>query len=553
MDDSAAAAERAALVDRAARGDRGAWAAIWDEHAPALHRYARRLLDQDSDAADAVADTFVAAAEHLGQLRDPLALRPWLYSICKRQVQRQWRDRDRMRPMEHDVLTAIGDADQSMSTELAIGLDAAEAATLIWEAAEGLTPADRELLALTLANDLDSASVARIAGVSAQSIHVKVSRLRDSLGKAAGALLVARRHRSDCDALRDLLADWDGRYSTVWRKRIARHVEGCPHCTDRQAAAAGALFALAPIAPVVLPSGLRESVLDRVSAITGGGADAASVNWNGGGDWGGPAAGARSAAAPPAALHSSDFGPDGFAAAQPWEQEQPRRRRRFLLAALAAVLLVTVAGALLRPWAPTETAGQGAPLGYPISGAPAGPTAAATPSLAPPTTVPTTAEPAPESTAAPTPTPSPSTPQPPIRVTPVPTPTAPTGEPAPPPGTATLIPLPPPVLPAPPLVRVRVAAAEIIVGCGTPRATTATATWSGTGVTTVMSWSGSNAGSAPPYAGASPHSVRIGPFPSASPPPGSGTETITVTATATDAFGRTATASVPLAVTIAPC
>jgi hypothetical protein len=64
------------LVEQALAGDRQAWAGIWDLHGPRLHAYARNLLGHEQDANDAVADTFVSAAEHLAELRDAEALRP---------------------------------------------------------------------------------------------------------------------------------------------------------------------------------------------------------------------------------------------------------------------------------------------------------------------------------------------------------------------------------------------------------------------------------------------------------------------------------------------
>ena len=510
----------AGLVERAARGDRDAWATIWDEHAPALHRYARRLLDQDGDAADAVADTFVAAAQHLGKLRDPDALRPWLYAICKREVQRQWRGRARVSPVEHDVLVALGDdaGGQAMTGDHGSGLDAQDAASLIWDAAEGLSAADRELLALTLANDLDSAAAAKVAGVSAQSIHVRVSRLKDALGKSAGALLVARRHRGDCADLQSLLAGWDGIYSTVWRKRVARHIEGCAACADRQRAAAGALFALAPAAVLVLPWSLRESVLDRVSAASAGMSASPAASRGMGGR-----------------LADADFGPDGFPAAIPWaEPSRARRRRGAVLAALAAALVALGIVTLLvllpsgSPPALKEAAGTAlAQPGRTLFVATASPApSSATPEI--------TAEPTPE------PTPEPTLAD---------EPDQPADEQA---SEEPSIAAPPPPLPAAPSVSLLLSQSAIQTACGSPTTSTASTLSSGSGVTTVISWNGTAPGSAP-FAGEGSHSAVVGPFVSVPATAPAGVDSVTVTATVTDEFGRTASASQPLTVSIAPC
>lgn len=71
-----------AEVIRRARSDPGAFSALFDRHAPALHRYVTRRLG-DSLADDVVAETFLAAFRRLGRYdtayRDA---RPWLYGIA---------------------------------------------------------------------------------------------------------------------------------------------------------------------------------------------------------------------------------------------------------------------------------------------------------------------------------------------------------------------------------------------------------------------------------------------------------------------------------------
>ena len=285
------------LVAAALAGDRSAWAGIWDLHGTALHSYAWRLLGSDHDAQDVVADTFVSAAEHLAELRDPDALRPWLYAICRRHVQRRWQARDRVRPMA-DMVEVVDAQEPAVN---ALGIDAAEATALLWEAAEGLGQPERELLALVLTTDLDSGEVARVTGEQASSVYVRISRLKDGLGRAAGALLVARHHRDDCDELDRLLSGWDGHYSTLWRKRIARHVDGCETCGDSRKAAAGALFGIAGAGPLLVVPSLRERVLGGI-----GSPELTPVSFS-----------------------------EGWPEIQPWES-----RRRGALAALAAAAVV---------------------------------------------------------------------------------------------------------------------------------------------------------------------------------------------------------------------
>ncbi len=72
---------------------------------------------------------------------------------------------------------------------------------------------------------------------------------------------MARQGSRDCTELADVLADWDGKFSPLWRKRIARHVDECAECEKKRAvllAPGGAVLA----APFLLaPSTIRERVL----------------------------------------------------------------------------------------------------------------------------------------------------------------------------------------------------------------------------------------------------------------------------------------------------
>ncbi|MEZ4251135.1 MAG: RNA polymerase sigma factor [Polyangiales bacterium] len=79
------------LVARALGGDRWAQEAIFRRYAARVQSLAERLLRRRDDADDVVQDTFVAAFTTLDQLRDPSALRSWLFGIAVRRVRRRQR------------------------------------------------------------------------------------------------------------------------------------------------------------------------------------------------------------------------------------------------------------------------------------------------------------------------------------------------------------------------------------------------------------------------------------------------------------------------------
>lgn len=53
------------------------------DHHGVLYRYAYRLAGSTADAEDLTQQTFLAAQSRLGQLRDPLAARGWLFAILR--------------------------------------------------------------------------------------------------------------------------------------------------------------------------------------------------------------------------------------------------------------------------------------------------------------------------------------------------------------------------------------------------------------------------------------------------------------------------------------
>jgi len=254
-----------ALVARVLDGDREAFAEVYDRYANRLYDFAHSMLRNPEDASDAVADAFVAFAEKLPQLRDPDRLRPWLYAIVRTQCLRRIKARGRVAFGGDDQLTDMADTAVA-SDELVAG---SELQQLVWDAAGGLAERDRALLDLHLRQGLDGADLGDAMGVSASNAYVMMNRLRGQMERSLGALLVAKTGRSDCADLDGTLSNWDGEFSPLVRKRVARHVDGCPKCTARKAAMASPLALFAGISAFAAPAGLRERVLSSVTLEPG--------------------------------------------------------------------------------------------------------------------------------------------------------------------------------------------------------------------------------------------------------------------------------------------
>ncbi len=216
------------LVALARKGDETAFAAIYDKYADRLHSYCFVMLRDHNDASDALQETFVNAATKLGQLRNPEKLRPWLFAIARNEARAIGRDRARVQPEDDLSDSLVSDPDP------AYGLAQEELKELVWASVAGLQERDRELMTLHLVEGLEGQDLANAVGVETQHLHVMVSRMKDRVEKALGALLIARLGREDCQELDNLLQDWDGRFSLDVRSSVTRHVESCKVCSERR-------------------------------------------------------------------------------------------------------------------------------------------------------------------------------------------------------------------------------------------------------------------------------------------------------------------------------
>ncbi|MBO9524481.1 MAG: sigma-70 family RNA polymerase sigma factor [Nocardioidaceae bacterium] len=349
MTDVPAGPTDAELVSRVLHADREAFAAVYDRYGDRLHDFAYSMLRQREDAADAVADSFVTFAERLPQLRDPDRLRPWLYAIVRSECLRRLKARTRFAYGEDERMAEMADSASTPEQEAS----RLELQRLVWDAAAGLAERDRALLDLHLRQGLEGAELAEAMGVSASNGYVMLNRVKAQVERSLGALLIARLGRDDCTELSAILAGWDGSFSPLVRKRVARHVDGCDICGERRKVLVSPLALLAAVPIVAAPLALRDRVLE----------DTELVAYVGPGD--GAAGGAQAAAAPV-------------------ETVGPRRGRRRALAAAAAVVLIGGSAYLFWPAGDDEKPVSALP--QTLGGAPtSGP---ATP--APPTSTPAT-------------------------------------------------------------------------------------------------------------------------------------------------------------------
>ena len=251
--------EHSAIVEGLRSGTNEGLAAFYDLYADKLYDFARRQLRDASLAADVVHDTVLIVSSRIGQLRDESKFRAWVYAIVRNEVRAKARARSRHVREEYAP-------EQSVDPDFAGDHDRRELASLIDEAVAGLTEREQEVFHLFARQGLSNDEIAASLELTFANAQKLVQRVRDRIARSAGALLVARQGRKDCSDLNILLVDWDGTFSPLWRKRIARHVDDCSTCERRRAVLlqpGGAVMAAPYFAA---PESLRSRVFDSIAA-----------------------------------------------------------------------------------------------------------------------------------------------------------------------------------------------------------------------------------------------------------------------------------------------
>jgi DNA-directed RNA polymerase specialized sigma24 family protein len=293
-------------------GDGWGRSAAYDAYADGLHTYAIWSLRDHDAAADALYCTFVIADRNITQLRQPEQIQPWLYAILRRECMLRMAGSG----------TGVGGAPASASTSvptsspastsaaapapspvsgrlrppsgasdpggslasLERSLRRAEFHSLEWPESEGLAPAHKEILELTIRHGLDSQGLglvlglgqpARLSGggsvtstsalgsVGSQGFGVLADAWRE-LERSLAAVAVAKGSREHCAQLAELTFGWSGRLNATLRAPLTDHVDGCTRCQHYLHTVVGT-----PAAPTILPfvaapRALREILLDEL-------------------------------------------------------------------------------------------------------------------------------------------------------------------------------------------------------------------------------------------------------------------------------------------------
>ena len=156
----------ARLIERYRAGDERAATELVERHAAALARFAASLGERD-EVEELVQDTFVRAFQALDGFRADSSLRTWLFTIERRLVL----DRRRASSRRHARLSFV-EADAAVAHTALDAVVAEETEARLQQAIARLSPTQREVFVLRVAEGRSYKEIAEIAGTTEGAARV---------------------------------------------------------------------------------------------------------------------------------------------------------------------------------------------------------------------------------------------------------------------------------------------------------------------------------------------------------------------------------------------
>ncbi|MFN7964771.1 MAG: sigma-70 family RNA polymerase sigma factor [Acidobacteriota bacterium] len=172
------------LLERARRGDRGAFDALVERYMDRIWRVAYRTVRHEEDAADVVQETFLTAWRSLANFRGDSSFLTWLHHIVMtralnhldRREERAARRAIRL-DLKPSEAPQLADASPSPLQKL----EERELATRLQRCVEQLPPAWRAVLTLREGEGLSYEAIAKATDIALGTVRSQLARARAAL------------------------------------------------------------------------------------------------------------------------------------------------------------------------------------------------------------------------------------------------------------------------------------------------------------------------------------------------------------------------------------
>lgn len=258
------------LAGLAQQGDLEAFRTLYERYFGKVYDYVCRMTMNPELTAAVTKDAFISAMQRFDQLEDPDRFRAWLYTIARTQAVNRIEHADRSAKSE----TASGDETPgSLDRYVKLGsfhdseeaARVADVADLVWAAAASLDERTYTVLDLSVRQELTSAEIADVMGVSIGNASVMVNRMVNRAQKAISTYLVMCLGSKDCEELHTIVGGQTTALDAALGAEVDRHIIVCETCSTTRRKIATPPQVMAAYARIAAPGILYTSTWDGIA------------------------------------------------------------------------------------------------------------------------------------------------------------------------------------------------------------------------------------------------------------------------------------------------
>src|SRR5580704_9802519 len=164
-------------VAQARAGEPAAWDALFRRYQLPLYVYVFELVRDEQAALDIVQEAFIAAARHIGSLREDAKFGSWLFGIAHQKCLQRWRKRTEV--LLDEIPESPGEFDDSPDDLLIRREQEAAFMSLL----EQLPPPQRAVLLLRFVEEFSIEEIARITDTQPGTVKSRLHYAKRALRK----------------------------------------------------------------------------------------------------------------------------------------------------------------------------------------------------------------------------------------------------------------------------------------------------------------------------------------------------------------------------------
>lgn len=250
------------LIQRAVRGERQAFASLFEHYFQSVYNYALSLSNDPATAEDLTQEAFIKAHSHLPNFKPPWNFRSWIF----RMTRNLFLDliRGRREAYSFDDISPMPAPGPSPESRVMAG----EGARRVRRALERLSVRNKEVLVLREVHGLSYDEIAEVLDTTQAYVKTLLARSRAQFQDAYGIQLLVEEPTEDCPEVSALLHNLHDGESLQGRERFVReHLNTCEACQRRRNWLVAQSSLLSMFIPVLPPAGVAERILAKIESL----------------------------------------------------------------------------------------------------------------------------------------------------------------------------------------------------------------------------------------------------------------------------------------------